>query len=194
MTARPASAALAVFPPIPLQHVSTRYYPGQHITSGTSVLSQADCRLCPFWVPVAGTYDRIATEVTVVGESGCKTRMGIYAADQTTGIPLAQAPLLDAGQVATDVGTGAKEITISVTLPAGLVYLTAVNQLCPTTPPTIRTTTPYGSPIASAAGSIAALMGSGGIWIQGGVTGALPTWGGAPGAQTVYPRMYLRKA
>lgn len=181
------------YPPIPTLHVAGNYYPAQHITSGTLAPAQGDMRLVPFWVPRPGTYDRIVVEMTSVGEAGSVVRLGIYGADQETGIPLQANPILDAGTVQTATVTGAKEINITQALPAGLVWLAAVNQLCPTTPATLRTTSPYGQPLT--ANTIAAFMGSGGVWVKAGVTGALPAWNlTSAAAQTQVAKMYLRKA
>lgn len=192
MTARalPATPAL---PPIPTRHVSGDYYPAQHISTATLAITQGDMRLVSFWVPQDGTYDRIATELVTIGEAGSVVRLGIYGADQETGIPLQANPILDAGTVQTSSVTGAKEITISQFLSKGLVWLTAVNQLCPTTPGTLRTTTPYGLPLATNA--IASYMASGGVWQKSLATGALPAWNlTSVTAVTAVPKLYLRKA
>lgn len=176
------------------QHVSGDYYqtPATAVNPGAS--AQGDMRLCPFWIPQAGGYDRIVTEVTTIGEAGSLLRLGIYAADPNTGIPVAQAPLVDAGTVPGDT-SGTKEIVITASLPAGLVWLTSVAQNCPTTAPTVRLVTVSAGLYPAVFTALASLASSGGAWQKTGATGALPAWSsvGSSGA-TVAPKLWLRKA
>lgn len=71
----------------------------------------------PFLVPVVTTFDRIGVEVTTA-QAASNLRLGIYS--DSSGVPGAR--VLDAGTVASAT-TGAKTITISQALSAGLYWL-----------------------------------------------------------------------
>ena len=106
-------------------HVSGSYYSHQVATGrGTSALTQNVLRVGPFWVPSAGTYDRIGVEHTVLAGSST-FRLGVYA-DDGTGQP--GALVLDAGTVDTSTVASFQAITISIALSAGLYWVGGVAQ------------------------------------------------------------------
>lgn len=70
-------------------------------------------------VPLPLTIDQIACNVVVAGDAASVVRLLIYA-DSGAGVP--SAVLLDAGTVS-GATTGAKTISVSYTIPAGLVWL-----------------------------------------------------------------------
>jgi hypothetical protein len=98
------------------------YAPEGNRSTVTTVLNQMTA--VPFFVSNTESFDRIGAEVTTVGTAGSVVRLGIYA-DSGVGQP--GALVLDAGTIAGDVQAAA-EITINVTLPAGLYWLAAVGQ------------------------------------------------------------------
>jgi len=63
----------------------------------------------------AGTYDRVAIGVSAAGTA--TLRLGLWAADRTTGMP--GSLVLDAGTVSTSGSAGIREITISSALAGG---------------------------------------------------------------------------
>lgn len=149
-------------------------------TTGTSAtLGNGTARAHAWYLPHPVTLTRIGAEVTVVGESGSKVRLGIYA---DTGEWAPGSLVLDAGQINGDSAT-VQELTISQALNPGVYWLVAVVQSAPTTQPTMRTVTPVAAPIIQ--GTSAPSAGQGAIgYAKTGVTGALgafssPTVSGA---------------
>jgi hypothetical protein len=121
----------------------------------------------PFLVPKDQRFVRIGAEVTVAAASST-VRLGIYNIG-SNGLPTAL--VLDAGTIDSST-TGAKEITIDTTLPAGLYGLAAVAN---GGTPTVRTITGGGA-IEVGNGSLASSTQSNpntGFYSTG-VTGALP--------------------
>ncbi len=144
-------------------------------------------RAGPAVVPYPASIDRLAVEVTAAGEAGSVLRLGVYAdAGAKPG-----ALLIDAGTVPGDVVATA-ELTVAVTLPAGIVWFATVTQNAPTTQPQLRCVT--GAPVV-AVGLGVSLPGAGagiaGI-TQGAVSGALPASAAPTGAGGVVPRPLVR--
>lgn len=102
------------------------------ITTGAPPVSSFRCSA--FVVPNAVTISRIGADVSTVGESGSKVRLGIYSSG-TDGRP--SALVLDAGQILGDSAT-VQELTVSQALSAGVYWVGAVSQSAPTTVPTLR--------------------------------------------------------
>lgn len=106
-------------------HTSGNYYSHQTSTGRTAAtMTQSTLRVGPFWVPSAGTYDRIGVEHTVLAASST-FRLGVYA-DDGTGKP--GALVLDAGTVDTSAVAVFQAITISLALSAGLYWVGGVAQ------------------------------------------------------------------
>lgn len=84
----------------------------------------------PFPVPYTMSFDRIGVNVATAGAAGAKARLGIYA---DNGQVYPGALVLDAGEVALD-STGAKSITINVTLQPGLYWLARIQNSVGTMP------------------------------------------------------------
>lgn len=105
----------------------------------------------PLLVPKDTAFDRIAADVTTVGNAGAKVRLAIY--EDNNGRP--GALLLDAGQVdaGTGDGTGVKAITIDVELEKAVYWLAAIIQGADTSTPVLRSFNPgtsaWGSPRAA---------------------------------------------
>lgn len=98
-------------------------------TSSAAALTANTLYASPLWVPRAGmAVDRIGINVTVAGTAGKLARLMVYYA---TADALPGDLLLDAGTVAVDT-TGAKEITIALTLPQGLLFTAVVSDGAPT--------------------------------------------------------------
>lgn len=105
-------------------------------TPATAARAQGVLEAIPLEVQAGVTIDQLRTEVTVAGEAGSVIRMGVYR-DNGAGAP--GALLLDGGTVAADT-VGVKTITgLAGVAPGGLLWLVRASQLCPTTPPTVRT-------------------------------------------------------
>lgn len=134
-------------------------------TAGKMFLSPIDV------APASQTFDRIASNITVVGTgSGQVIRMGIYAND-ATGKPTG-APILDAGTITSLSGTGDKAITISQSLSHGRYWLAWALQGTVSGSPTVVTTSCMNQMgVSSLANSTFR------VWAQSGVTAALPTIG-----------------
>lgn len=146
------------------------YYVAQPTGTTTGLMIQNAMRATPIFVPRAVTLDRIGAEVTVAGEAGSVIRLGIYS-DDGNGVP--GTLLLDAGTIAGDGSAIWKEIAISQAVPAGLIWVTGVAQLCPTLPPTVRVASSQQVPVTytsapTSASPVAYVSGTS-------PTGALPT-------------------
>lgn len=111
-----------------LGYLSGGYYiadnAGQISTPTSQTLNASRLYLARLTLWKAGTFDRIACEVTTGGSAGAVMRLGIY--NSGGGVPTTV--LLDAGTVAATT-TGAKEITISQTLARGVYFLAAAAQI-----------------------------------------------------------------
>lgn len=181
--------------------VQTQHRPGLYgcsLGAATSAVAPAadEERLYPFWVPSAALYDRILCEVSVVGEAGSVVRLGARLAEIESGDPSQGVlPLIDAGTVPGDGSTGQKEITISLPLSAGLVWLSVTCQICPTTRPTLRTSSTTSGVYPHGVASNSDMF-TNGFWRQSPVAGALPAWSGAfTGASLGHaPKVWLRRA
>ena len=181
------SASIPRFGGVELQpHRATYYYqsPAGIVTAANAAtLSRQE--FTPFWVPNAGSYDRIGAEVTVVAATSV-VRLGI-AADSGSMFP--GALILDAGTIDTTTGTGFKEITIDQFLAAGLYWLIGCAQ---GGTPTMRMYT-AGMPLVGNLSSAGSGMPMG--YGVASVTGAFPTT--APTVshvQTTAIRVQLRRA
>lgn len=171
------------------------FYPVSPFLTGTSAtLGNGNLRLVPWVVTRATTIDRLAAEVTVVGDAASVLRLGIYS-DNGAGLP--SALLLDAGTIAGN-SAAVQQVTISsTTLQPGVYWLGAVVQGVTTTQPTVRTIStsmnpaiaiPLGNTLPSGGGAITGV-------VQTGVTGALPASLASPVASgTAAPRVFARAA
>lgn len=172
---------------------SNRYY----LTSSPSAASTANnlgnntLRLVPWRIYNNVTLNRIGAEITAAGEAASTLRLGIYA-DNTAGYP--GALLLDAGTIAADSAT-TQEITINLTLSAGLYWIGGAVQGAATTPPTVRCGSGWFAPIDVADASMPS-SGAGRIgYSHPTVTGALPaTFTSTVSAIGVAPRVFVRTA
>lgn len=172
-----ASAATArtnlglVLPP-PFKTGSYYVIGGEAGPSTSNALGVATFRAAPVRLFYSTTLVRLGVDVTVIGDSGCHFRLGIYA-DDGGGLP--GALVIDAGQVAAD-SVAQPEATISTTLAAGLYWFGGAVQDVTTTQPTLRTIgsgwqppIPLRLSTGSAPSSVSALCFS-----MSSVTGALP--------------------
>ncbi len=98
-----------------------RWYSAQTVGTGTAAVTPAagELRMTPVYLPVPRAIDRVGCNVSNVGTAGHVARLGVYNADQATGLPATV--FIDAGTVAVDT-TGAKEVVVSATL-HGLYWL-----------------------------------------------------------------------
>lgn len=160
-------------PPFPavIARKSGLYY-GPEGTISTAIAPPAgDLRLVPIYFPTRRSLDRIAVNVTIVGEAGSVIRLGVY--DSLPGESYPGSLLLDAGTVVGDVGTGVKAITIALNVGPGIIWLACVAQVAATTRPTLQTLSgsDYNGLFGSSAGVI---NGNTSAYLQTGVSGALP--------------------
>jgi hypothetical protein len=143
----------------------------------------------PLFLPVGITIDRIGAECTGAVASSV-FRLGIYNAD-SNGVP--STLVLDAGTIDT-ASTGAKSITISQSLSAGLYYLCGVNQngAANTTMRAYQNITGNYSPVAQTS-MLTTSHATG--FNQDSVTGALPSTASASGiSNNNMPRIQFRIA
>lgn len=166
----------------------TAWYTTQRVTTTTATPSTGEVYAVPIIIAKAITFVRIAVEVTAAATAGGLARLGIYA-DDGNGMP--GALVLDAGTVATDGATGAKEITISQALGPG-VYWLVVN-------PTVASATFRGSnnaymlmlPVNT--GASYAPNTNTNCWKRISVTGGLPNpFGGSPTVAANAPLVGLK--
>lgn len=113
-----------------------RYYSLNVGSASTTAATNGSLRAHRFYIPNDVTLVRIAGEITVAGESGCKLRMGIYADDGTM---RPGSLIIDAGVMAGDV-VAVAEVTVSQALSRGWYWAAGAVQGAPTTTPTLRTT------------------------------------------------------
>ncbi len=150
-----------------------RYYAAPSSARTTASLADGVACAHPFWVGQPTSFDKIGVEVTTAVAASA-VRLGIYA-DNGRGNPGAR--IVDAGTVDSST-TGAKELTIAVTLQPGLYWLVSVAQ---GGAPTLRALNGTLYPVG--AGSLATATGSGGIF-----TGLITAAGSVPGAlPSAYP-------
>lgn len=123
-----------------------------------------------FYVPVRRGFDRIGINVTTAGTAGAVLRLGLY--NGAAGVPTSL--IVDAGTVDATT-TGAKEVTISVTLDPGIYFTAIVAQVAVSTVSAYASTTalPWLAP-DTATSAPTATTGSLGRAHAGTVTGALP--------------------
>jgi hypothetical protein len=160
---------------------------GGNNTATSSSLGTGTLRVFPFYLPHAATLTGIGAEVTTIGDSGSKYRLGVYA---DTGGFQPGSLLVDGGQIAGDSAT-VQTLTISQAAGAGVYWVGGVVQAVTTTQPTLRTTGPgaYALPMTSAPGAGGS---AGGYSHSSTVSGALPssfTVGGLIGS---IPRIHVR--
>lgn len=168
-------------------------YPHSPLAVGTSAtLSNGALRVTPWLLRTSVSISRIGSEVTVVGDAGSKLRLGIYA---DTGNAYPGALVVDAGQIAGDSAT-VQELTVAVTLRAGLYWIGGVVQAVTTTQPTVRTQSggnldvllSPGTSLPSAGSTVAG-------YNQTGVTGALPaTFSSTVAPVASAPRLFVKLA
>jgi hypothetical protein len=122
-------------PPFIFPYRAASYLDTHYGATSTAVITQNDARTYPWIVTQPVILTRLGVDITSAGETGAVTRIALYYDD---GSGRASTLLLDAGTVAADA-IATPEITISQLVQPGVLWLTAVNQLCATTPPTLRT-------------------------------------------------------
>ena len=161
-----------------------RYYgtPDPATITATSAISAGTMTVSPFPVDAGCTVDRIAAEI-VTAAPDATVRLGIYRAGRD-GFPAEL--VLDAGTI-DGATTGAKEITVSQVLPAGLYYLAAAAQGgAPTTRQITGASGVVGSTALSGLGSARVGM------TATGVTGALPATFTIAGDASNVHRVFVR--
>lgn len=140
---------------------------GTNNTSGNGTL-----RVAPWVVNFPLRITRLGAEVTATGDVGSKIRLGIYADNGST---YPGTLVLDAGQIAGDSAT-VQELTIDVTLVAGLYWVGGVLQSVTTTQPTFRSTQTWSPPVPVPLGTTApAANGTLTGVSTGSITAALPS-------------------
>jgi hypothetical protein len=143
--------------------------PSAVTTSAT--LGTGTLRLVPWVITRTTAIDRIGAEVTTIGDAGSKFRIGVYA---DTGNCYPGSLLLDAGQIAGDSAT-LQDLTVSLTLAAGLYWVGGAVQTVTTTQPTMRVTSNWYPQVPVSVGTAAPAAGTAVVGnSQGSVTGALP--------------------
>lgn len=139
--------------------------------STSNALTTGTLRLAPWFVASPITIDRIGAEITTVGESGSKLRVGVYS---DNGHAFPGALLLDAGQIAGDSAT-VQDLTVSQVIPAGLYWVGGAVQSVVTTQPTVRITNNVYLPVPIVGSNTTPSAGATMVgYAQTGVTGALP--------------------
>ena len=102
--------------------VASGLYVGQPCGTTTNAVTQSLLYASPLFLAKPCTLDRIGAEVTTLAAT-TNVRLGIYA--DSNGRP--GALLLDAGTIDA-TGNGAKEVSISLAVPAGLLWVASVAQ------------------------------------------------------------------
>lgn len=164
-----------------------RYYgPSLDISSGTLTTVIDRCWVVPFEVGRVTTFDRIASEVTIVGSGGNTVRLGVYGT--TNGLP--DALVLDAGVSDASI-LGAFEKNINLQLAPGLYWLCLVSNVG--VPAEVRA---MGSGASRFVGhTVNPLSNSYKSYrTTAGVAGALPANFGVPVADTSAPKIFMRAA
>jgi hypothetical protein len=136
---------------------------------GTSSFTPANNRLyvSPIVLQAAATGTTLVANVNTAGEAGSTLRLGLYA---DTGGPYPGALIVDAGTVSV-ASSGAKTITISQSLPAGVYWLAGVIQNAPTTPPVMSG---IGGNVPGVAATSTALSNNSAGYNSDSQSGALP--------------------
>lgn len=146
------------------------YYLGLTATTANT-LGNGTLRLCPVFIPIEKTLDRIGAEITGAGESGSTLRLGIYR-DDGTGFP--GALLLDAGTIDATSAT-VQQITINQVITPGVYWIGGAVQGAPTTQPTVRNVSTFAHSGVGTAGGSAAVPNQGLVgYSQAAVTAGLP--------------------
>ena len=140
---------------------------GATIASGTQVKDRLI--FTPLFISSAITIDRIGAEVVSGGVSGTTYRLGVYSSNSNDE---PGSLLLDAGTIDTST-TGLKQITISLTLSAGLYYICGANQGSAGTPTMRIMNSGTGNYAPVAATSMQSFYAA--TYIQNSVSGALPS-------------------
>lgn len=168
------------------------YLCGQGANTTVATHTNSALRLFPLLLRDQSlTIDRIGTEVTVIGDTGSRLRIGVYA-DNGNRYP--GALLQEVGQINGDSAT-IQELTLALTLSPGLYWVGGALQGAATTQPTFRMvsnwTPPVQTTIGTATTNTAATVG----YFQSGVTGALPaTFSTTVTISAVMPRYFARVA
>jgi hypothetical protein len=170
-------------------YVTGRYYDGSinAVQGSTQTFSNNFTHLTPFWSHSAASWDRVAIGVTAAVAGA--VRLGVYAADASTGWP-SNGPLNDWGTV--DPGTtGLKEITISFTTTAHTLYWLALSSSANNVGLRSRgSTTPFNG---YSSGTVDNNTEQGNYLSSAG--GTLATTGGVPNQLNAFsPRIMLRAA
>lgn len=104
------------------------------VTNHSAFIHGADqANASPLQVPRADTIDRLGAFVTTQGSANAVLRFCVYT-DNGAGAP--GTLIVDGGTVVAT--TGAKEVTVSASLPAGQVWVMVAAQGGAVTPPTLR--------------------------------------------------------
>jgi hypothetical protein len=127
-----------------------QYLSPRHTARGTSAQVVGRLAAWPWELDRPLIIDRIGIETTVAGGPGSVTRLGIYTASPTTDMP--DTLLHDFGTIDTTAAPGLLQLTVSETLPAGLLWVATVVQVAS---PTFRTMSAAAHviPITSPAGA-----------------------------------------
>jgi len=188
-TARQTLGVRIANPPLQAGQYYFTASPGYVTTLGGSGVGSL--RLAPWVLDAPVSLVRIGAEVTTAGEVGAKLRLAIYS-DDGTGEP--GTVILDSGQVAADA-VGSVEVVISVTLPAGILWIGAVIQNVTTTQPGLRAISNWTPPVPIKAGPTVPAAGATAVGrLSTGQTGALssPLSGLAPAG--LAPRIFVKVA
>jgi hypothetical protein len=159
---------------------------------GTCTLANGGLKGIPWYLPFNFPIDRIGILVTTAGAAGSVVRLGVYVA-----VPTGVSLLHDFGTVSTDT-TGEKIITVSETLPSGMVFLVCVAQGAPETNPIVRGFGTGGHAVYGAQTTLSRTLTTDNTHttLQTGVTGALPTGpitNQAGAASNNYPGIAVRR-
>ena len=168
-----------------VNHASGRYYgPSVDVSAGTVTSVIDRCWAVPFEVGRATTFDRIASEVTIVGSGGNLLRLGVYGT--SNGLP--DALLLDAGTSDASI-LGAFEKNISLALAPGLYWMTLCSNVG--VPAEVRA---LGATASKFVGHTANPLSSSfkSYRTTAGVPGAFPANFGVPIADTSAPKIFMR--
>lgn len=174
---------------LPIPAASTYLFtasPGSSSTS--SSLTLGSLRVLPWVVTEPISIDRIGAEVTTIGETGSKFRIGIY---RDTGACAPGSLLLDAGVINGDSAT-AQELTIDLDLDPGVYWVGGVCQVASSPLPTMRTVSTYQPPVPMF--SLSVPTGTFAGYSMASVTGALPSTFTIDGAITTLPRTFVRRS
>jgi hypothetical protein len=160
--------------------------------STSNTLGNGTLRVAPWIVESQMKIDRVVGDIATIGEAGSLLRVGIWA---DTGTCYPGTLLLDGGTIAGDSAT-VQQVTVSLTLAAGLYWIGGAVQSAPTTQPTVRTTTGWTPPVSLSLGSSLPGAGAGAHgYAQTSVTGAFgASFTGTVTASANAPRLLIRVA